>query len=487
MAGQDVKQTPNQIQMYTLRMFIIVAAGMFVPFISNGQQAWTLERCFDHALNNNLHIKQQRFAEERTGNDLRQSYANLFPNLNAISQQGYNYGRTIDPFTNEFATESVAFQRMFATSNVTLFAGFQNVNNIRLHLAQNTAFRYDTERMENDVILSIASAYLQILYFKEMVQVVSQQLEVMEQQVERTRIMMEGGTVARGAMLEIEAQAAQERLNLLNTENNLKLAYLELIHMLDLDPGEPFTIERPDLEVAEENLFHDPSVVLERALAVEPSVMAAGQRIRMAESGLAIARGEQSPRLSLGASYGTGYSGLTRRQVGSEPTGQFTEIGRTASNEAVLRELTTPIFEKISYRDQIRENMNQSLQLELVIPVFNRLQVRRRIQNSQIDLETARVGYELTRNNLTKTIEQAHADATAAYQRFLATTRSQEAFREAFRDSEQRFNLGMISSVEYNESKARLARSEADALQAKYEYIFSARILEFYQGRGFNL
>lgn len=468
-------------------MFIIVAAGLLIPIISNGQPVWTLERCFDHALNNNLHIKQQELSEARTRNDLRQSYANLFPNLNAVSQQGYNYGRTIDPFTNEFATESVAFQRMYASSNVALFAGFQNINNIRLHLAQNTAFRYDTEKMQNDVILSIASAYLQILYFKDMVEVTRQQLEVMEQQVERTRIMMEGGTVSRSALLETEAQAAQERLNLLNMENNLNLAYLELIHMLDLDPGEPFTIERPDLEVTEENLFQDPAAVLERALAVEPSVMAAGYRIRMAESGLAIARGEQSPRISFSASYGSGYSGLTRRQVGSESTGQFTEIGRTVSNEAVLRELTMPIYERISYRDQIKENMNQAIQLELYIPIFNRLQVRRRIQNSRIDLETARVGYELTRNNLTKTIEQAHADATAAYQRYQATTRSQEAFRESFRDSEQRFNLGMISTVEYNEAKARLARSEADALQAKYEYIFSARILEFYQGRGFNL
>jgi outer membrane protein len=473
--------------MYTLRILIIVAAGIFLPVLSTAQPVWTLERCFDHALSNNLQIKQQQFAEERTRNDLRQSYANLFPNLNAYSQQGYNYGRTIDPFTNDFATERVAFQRLYGSSNVTLFSGFQNINNIRMHLAQNTAFRYDTERLQNDILLSIASAYLQILYFEDMVEVTRQQLEVMEQQVERSSIMMEGGTIARGAMLEIEAQAAQERLNLLNMENNLNLAYLELIHMLDLDPGEPFTIEQPELEVGEEYLFQDPAVVLEKALGIEPSVMAAGQRIRMAQSGLAMARGEQSPRISFGASYGSGYSGLTRRQVGSEATGQFTEIGRTASNEAVLRELTMPIYEKVSYRDQIKENMGGSLQLELYIPIFNRLQTRRRIQNSRIDLETARVGYEITRNDLMKTIEQAHADATAAYQRYLATTKSQEAFRESFKDSEQRFNLGMISSVEYNEAKARLARSEADALQAKYEYIFSARILEFYQGRGFNL
>ena len=473
--------------MHTIRLFIILTAALMFPVISSGQTTWSLQRCFDYALSHNLQIKQQQLAEERTRNDLKQSYANLFPNLNGYAQQGFNYGRTIDPFTNEFATERVAFQRMYAYSGITLFSGFQNINNIRLNLAQNTAFRYDTEKLQNDIILSLASAYLQILYFEDMVEVIGQQLEVMEEQVERTRLMMEGGAVARGALLEIRAQAAEERLNLMNAKNDLELAYLELFHMLDLDPGEAFEIERPDITVDEALLVGDPSSVLEKALGFEPSVRAASQRISMAESGLAMARGEQSPRLSFGASYGTGYSGAARRQVGSQSTGEFTEIGRTASNELVLRELTMPIYEKVSYRDQITENMNQAIQLEVQIPIFNRFQTRRRIQNSKVDLENARVGYEITKNNLAKTVQQAHADATAAYQKYQATTLSQEAFRESFRDSEQRFNLGMISSIEYNEAKARLARSEVDALQAKYEFVFKARILAFYQGEGFAL
>ncbi len=376
---------------------------------------------------------------------------------------------------------------MFASSEVVLFSGFQNINNIRLHLARHTAFRYDTRHMENNMILSLASAYLQILFFEDRVAVAREQLEIIQQQVERTRIMLEGGTVARGALLEIEAQAAEEELNLLNAENNLKLSYLELIHLLDLDPQQEFQIVHPDLEVDEGFIFSRPQSVYKKALQVEPSVGAARERISMAEKNLSINRGEYSPRLSFAAQIGSGYSEAARRPIGEEGTGQYQTIGHTESGEAVLREIMMPILEDIPYRDQISDNFNRVIQLRLTIPVFNRLHVRTRVQNSRLELDKARMGYELSKNNLNKTIQQAHADAMAAYQKFLSTEKSKEAFEESFKYTEQRFNLGMVSSLEYNEAKARLARAEVDALQSKYEFIFQTKILEFYQGLGFEL
>ena len=470
-----------------MKFMILITMAVLFPFMLTAQATWSLARCIDHALSHNLSIQQQKNLEEQAQNNLSQSYVALFPNLHAISNQGFNYGRTIDRFTNEFATERVAYQDMYATSDVTLFAGFQQINNIRMHLARHTAFRHDTEKMQNDIVLLIASAYLQILYFQDMVDVAGQQLEVSRQQVERTRILLNGGTVARGALLEMEAQAAQEELNLLNAQNNLTLSYLELIHLLDLDPDDPFEIERPELSIDGAFVLYEPGTVLEKALSQEPSVLAARSRIEMAEKTLAMTRGERSPRLSFATFIGTGYSGAARRAVGQEATGQFMEIGRTASNEAVLREVFNPIIEDIPYRDQISDNFNRVIQLRLQVPVFNRNQTRTRVQNARLDLETARLGYELSRNNLSKTVQQAHADAMAAYQKHLATLKSQEAFEESYLYAEQRFNLGMISSIEYNEARTRLNRSEAEALQSKYEFIFKTKILEFYQGFGFVL
>lgn len=471
---------------YMKTLLTLVLVFLF-PNLLPAQQVWSLERCIDHAMTHNLTIKQHDLIERQAQNETKQSYASLFPSLNAISNQGYNYGRTVDRFTNEFATERVAFQDMYVWGEVTLFSGFQHINNIRLNLARNTAFRYDTEKMQNDIVLSIASAYLQILYFEDMVEIGMQQLDVIRQQLERTKILLERGSIARGELLEIEAQEAQEELNVLNASNNLESSYLELIHLLDLDPGEPFEILRPDLEVDETFVLYEPDLVLEKALDSEPSVLAARSRIEMAEKGLAISRGEMSPSISFATYIGTGYSGAAQRPVGQFATGEYTEIGRTISNEAVVREIMMPILEDIPYRDQVSDNFNRVLQLRVQVPLFNRFQTRTRIQNARLDLENARLGLEMTKNTLSKTVQEAHADAVAAYKKYLATLKSQKAFDESFVYAEQRFNQGMISSLEYNEAKTRLASSEVDVLQSKYEFVFKARILEFYQGMGFSL
>ena len=435
---------------------------LLLPAISSAREIWSLERCFEHARSHNLSIKQQRLLADKASNDLRQSYSMLYPNLNASSNQGFNYGRTIDRFTNEFATERVAFQDMYLASELTLFAGFQQINNIRMNLARNTAFRYDADKLENDIILSIASAYLQILYFEDMVDVARQQLAVSRQQVERTRILLEGGTVARGALLEIEAQASQEELNLLTAENNLNLSYLELVHLLDLDPAVPFAIEKPALEVDGSFVFYDPTTVINRAMMREPSVLASRSRIEMAEKGLQLYQGERYPRLGFTSYIGTGYSGAARRLENQVPVA-------------------------IPYRDQVTDNFNLAVQLRLQVPIFNRFQVHTRVQNARIDLETARLAHDQTQNNLNKAIQQAHADAMAALQKYQGTQKSMYAFAESYHYAEQRFSLGMISSIEYNEAKARLARAEVEALQAKYEFLFKVKILEFYQGDGFVL
>lgn len=443
---------------------------------------WSLQQCIDHALRYNLDIKQQHLNEDRSQADLTQSYANMFPSLGGTSVQGYNYGRTIDRFTNEFATERVLFHNLYGSSDVVLFSGFQNVNNIRYNIARNTAFRYDTEKLKNDIILAIAGAYLQILYHEDLTLIAMEQLDVIEQQLERSRILFEGGTIARNALLEVEAQMSQQQLTLLTAQNNLRLSYLELIQLLDLDPEEPFTVEKPGLEVDESFAFYDSAEAVERTLNIEPSVMAANSRIKMAERALAIARGGHSPRLSFVAQLGTGYSEAATIQTGSVPTGELEQIGFTESNEAVYREVFTPSYQKKPYKDQITDNYNTALYLTLNIPIFNRLQTRTRVSHSRIDLESAQVSYDQQKNSVSKLIYQSHADALASFQQYLATERSLEAFRESFRFASERFDQGMINAIEYNESRVRLARSQAEALQAKYNYVFMVKILEFYQG-----
>ncbi len=471
----------------TLTILIIILTAL-TPSQSKGQTVWSLQQCIDHALEKNIDIRRQRLQAERSGNELFQSYANIFPSLNAGSSGGMNFGRNIDEVTNEVFTQRITSQNIQVSSSYNLFAGFRNINNIRYNLSRHTAFKYDTGRMENDIILAIANAYLQVLYFKDMAEVSREQLEVVQQQLERTRILLEGGTVSRGAVLDMEATAAGHEETMIATENQLELSYLELMMLLELDPSMSFAIERPDLQVDEVQLLNSPDQIVERALLTEPGVLGARERISMAEKGLAITRGQRYPTLTLNASLGTRYSDAAKRPVVNNPGDVPGMYGSPALRQSMnLGGNGQPALETIPYMDQLNDNYYRAIQLSLYIPLFNQFNVRTNVQNSRIDLEQSKLGYQRSKNDISRVINHAHADAQAAYQQYISATKTLEAAIESFRHTEQSFNLGVASTIEYNEARVRADRARINALQSMYEFVFMTKILEFYQGKGFTL
>ncbi len=435
-----------------------------LPESLHGQSVWSLERCIDYALEHNLDIRQQRLEVDRAGHNVTQAYANLAPTLSAGTRGELSFGRTTDNVTNEIFTERIARQGFSASSQVTLFAGFQNINNIRSNLARQTALKYDSESLENEIILTIANAYLQVLYFEDMVEVAAQQLGNAQEQVKRTRIMEEGGALSRGDLLEMEAIAAAEEARYTNVKNNLSLAYLELMTLLELDPTREFTVERPPVEVEDMAILHDPEDVYRKALQIEPSVSAAFKRIELAEHQLSLTRGQRSPSLVLSSSLGSNYSEAFKQQVGNQDD---------------------PVFETIPYRDQMTENFARSVSLTLQIPIFNGLRTRNNIQHARIDRERAEIQLERTKTRLNQLIHQSHADAMAAYQDYLSNSKALEAARESLLHAQESFRLGLLSAMEYNEAVTRFNRAETNMIQSTYEFVFMVKILEFYQGEGF--
>ncbi len=457
------------------------------------EEPWTLQDCIDHALQHNLDIRAQRLQSERSGHDLHQSYAMLLPALEASSAAGYRFGRSVDEVTNEIFTQRLASHRIHGDGRMTLFGGFQTINNIRYNLSRQTAVRHDTRSMENDLILTIANAYLQILYFEDMVEVTREQLDLSQQQVEKTRILFEGGTVSRGNLLEMEAVAAEDEVRFTAAQNHLNLSSIELSYLLELDPEEPFSIARPNtMDVEESQVMQDPSAIVDRSMLIEPSVAAARERITMAERVVDINRGRRLPGLMLSGGYQTAYSEAYTRTISNDNGDSQAAIrafgmpvrhpdpGHPDNHPDVIREI-------IPYREQIRDNYSYTVQLSMRIPIFSNWQIRNNIQHARIDLEQARLGYERSRNNLSQVIHQAHADALAAYKEYMSYNKSLEAARESYAFSEQGFALGLVSSLELNEAKARLNRAEVSALQSMYEFVFKTKILEFYQGEGFVL
>ncbi len=468
--------------MKILRIYFFITV-ILISMSASSQKLWTLEDCINYAYANNIQIKQQSLNVEAAKDNLLQSKAGLLPDINGSASSYYNYGRTVDRFTNEFATDRVRSDNFYLSSSITLFNGFQLLNNIKKSKLDLMSSEYEVEKMKNDISLNVATAYLQVLYSKELLEIAKQQLDITEQQVERTKKLVDAGSVANGSLLDIEAQMATEEMNVVQAQNSVDMNYLTLTQMLELPGKEGFDIEKPLIEVIDSALSSvDVEKVYNSALAARPEIKSAEIKLESSVKSVAIAKGGRSPVISLGGSFGTGYSDA-RREVKDI---QFYEdtIGYTAeaSPVYVLTSIPTYDYSLIPYNDQINDNLNKSIGIGISIPLFNNLRITTNISQSKLAAQNAEYNLQLAKNQLRKDIQQAYSDAQAALKKYNAAVKSVDALKESFRYAQQKFDLGMLTSVEYNEAKNKLAKAESDLLQAKYEYVFRIKILDFYQG-----
>lgn len=450
----------------------------------------TLEQCIDFALKNNIQIKQTELNTDLSKVNLTQSQANLLPSLNANASHSYNIGRTIDRFTNQFADAQVLSQNFGLSTDITLFSGLQNINTIQQNRYTYLASKYDVDKMKNDVSLNVATAYLQVLYAMEALENAKNQMGITAAQVERTKKLVEVGTAANGALLDIKAQLASEELTITTTQNQLDIAYLSLAQLLNLTSTEGFGIAKPELNVANQTLLDvNPNQVYNSAVTTLPEIKSAEFKVKSADKAVDVAWGGLSPRLSFSASYGTGYSGLSQRVIGTPsflgygPNGDFTSAGDTV----LTPYFSSPATEKIPFADQYKNNVNKSFGFFLTVPIFNRFQTKTSIDRARIQMLNAELTVESTKLQVQKNIQQAYADASAGLKKYNATVKTVEAMQESFKYTQQKFDVGMINTNDYNDAKNKLIKAQSDLLQAKYEFVFKTKVLDFYQGKPLKL
>ena len=464
--------------------------AVILMFIINGsiysQESWSLMRCIEYAQQNNLQVKQAELNARLSSNVLLQSRAEILPSLNFGASQNYSYGNSVDPFTQEFKEDNFTSTNLGISSSVSLFKGLQNFNTIQQNQLNLKASLQDVERIKNDISLNIASAYLQILFNYELVDISNSQLETTNKQVERTKKLVEAGSIARGNLLEIESQLAQEELQLVNAQNQFTISYLTLTQLLDLDSIGNFVIERPEIsEVEEEEIQLTVNQIYREAKNVLPQIKGEEYRLKSSEKQLELARGYLLPNLSLNANYGSGYSDARFRYIYGDPT--ETEIGYTSAGDQVFSMISPSSVEDYSFSDQINDNKSLSLSFNLSIPIFNRYQIKTAMDNAKINVLQSQNQYQLVNDQLYKDIQQAHANAVASLKKHKSSSKTVQSTEEAFRYTEQKFEVGNVNSVDYAIAKTNLLRARSDKLQAKYEYMFSIKILDFYMGKPFVL
>jgi outer membrane protein len=436
---------------FALMLLVILFANTL-----HAQKPWSLTDCIDYAHANNLQVKRAQLQADIAGNDLFQSKMNILPSVNASAGRNYTFGHSIDKFTNSFIVDNTVSDDYLLYSEVNLFSGLVNYNAIKANEYNTLSKMQDVEREKIEISFEIATAYLKILFNIELLEVAINQRNVTLMQVDRTEKLVQAGSTAKGDLLEISAQLAAEDLNVTNSKNELNLTYLNLSQILDLDSVNGFEIIVPDSVVPDFSAsIVDVNTVYTESLTFLPHIKSAEYKLQAYEKNLAIQKGILYPTLSLGGTWGTGYS------------------------DNVINSNTNEIY---PYNDQLDLLSSKSISLSLRVPIFNKWEVKNNISNAKINMLDAEVNLDLTKQQLYKEIQQAHNDATSARDKYNSATVAVKSYKEAFGYTEQKFSVGIVNTVEYNIAKNNFIRAESDLLQAKYEYVFALKILDFYRG-----
>jgi outer membrane protein len=444
-----------------------------------------LQQCVDYALAHNISIKQVELSMQSSKIGKDQSIANFFPSINGNAGQNYYFGRSIDPTTNQYTTNQVQSNNFSLSASMPIFDGLQLQNTLKQSNLNYMASQYDLKKIKNDISLNVVTFYLQVLYNQELVKTTEEEVNATKLQRDRTQRMFDVGALAKGSLLDMEAQLSTDEVRLVNAKSQLAQSLLSLTQLLELDTVKDFSIAQPVIDIpsnaAQEN---NVEAVYSTALKTQPDIKSSEYKVMGAQKGVSIAKGGRYPRLSVGGSVSSNYSSVQEDLV-DYIYGAPRQIGYTIDTVPVysLYPEATPVLEKKSFGKQFDDNISQSVGFNLSVPVFNGWSTRSNIKRSKINLQQSQLNHESTKKSLYKSVQQAVLDADAAYNRYGANLKSVEALTEAKNYNEQKFNVGLISTYDFLLSKNNLAKSQADLLQAKYDYIFRLKVLDFYMGK----
>lgn len=432
-----------QLNKIIISLLIIVST----IFTASAQKQYTLMECIEIALENNRNIKQQELNSRQREIAYSQARADLLPNLNASAGQSFVFGRSIG-IDNVYENSNSSQTNFGIGADITIFDGLRMKHNIDARKADMYASVADLEKMQDDIIMSVSTAFLQVLLNKELLSIAENQIKTTEADYARRKALVESGRMAEGELFEIEAQQAREELNIVQAENNLKLALLDLAQIMELESFSNFDVVVPPVEtLIDETALLTSEAVYQSALEHRPEIRSMQYRLESSEKEILMARSQFYPTLSFGVNMGTGYYNMSGRP-----------------ND--------------SFNSQIKNNISNSLGFNLRIPIFNRFQIRNNVDLARLAIANTKLELDKTKLDLRKRIEQAYFNAVAAASRWEAAKKSVEASDEAYRFTEEKHESGRANSYELFLAKNNQTQALSEEAQAMYEYAFRLKILE---------
>ncbi|MCM1094463.1 MAG: TolC family protein [Lachnospiraceae bacterium] len=423
----------------------ILLSAMAACSLFANAETWSLEKCIDHAIENNITVKLRRADLNSSELEVTEAKSRYLPTLSANVGQSWNLGRGLTA-ENTYADRNTSNLQWGASLNLPLFSGMSTTRRVNLAKANLSTVMEQYEAAKEDITLNVIGAYLQVLYCKELNEVALYQVDLSKHELASRSALLEAGKIPEIDMLEARSQLAQDEMNLSQTKNDVALALVDLSQLLELGDIAGFDIE--PIEENELNIL-SPDEVYSAALQRNHSLIAARNNITAADRNISLAKSGYLPTLSFNAGIGSSYYRIS-----------------DTKNE--------------SFGRQMKNNYSTYFGLSLNIPIFDALSTRNSIRRAKVQKVTAMLNYDDARQRVFKAIQQAYYQADGAKNKLKASEVADETANAAFKAMQEKYNLGRATPTEYEQSKAKALKATADRIQARYELILRTRILAFY-------
>lgn len=413
---------------------------------ATADETWTLQRCVDYALENNLTVKNSRLQVDQSEIEVTSAKDAFLPTLSASASEGFNFGRGLTS-DNTYADRNTSSFQWGVNMSLPLFQGLSDVRQLKVAKSSMQQYLMEFEAAKDDLTLNIMAQYLQVLYNKEVTKSAISQLSYSTYEVERQKALVDEGKVAEAYLYDAEAQQAQDRLQVITAENDVRVALVNLANLLQLPTADGFDVAPLDEENPE---IPGPDVVYSRALEHNHSILSARQGIVTTRDRVSYARSGYMPRLSFDASVGSSY---------------YTVAG----------------YDNQPFATQMRNNFSTYLGLRLSIPIFDAFSTRNNIRRARLQETSAQLELDRRESELYKTIQLAYTQATGARDKYLTSSETLDKTRLSFEATRERYALGRATPTDFEQAKNNLFRVEVSRISSRYEYLLRYRILRFYE------
>jgi len=465
-------------------LFLNIVFASFALF-ATAQNKITLQQAIEIGIKNNIDVLQSDLLMQKEDINFKQSKEKMLPDLNVTANHGYNYGRSIDPFTNSFINQKVGYASYGASSNILLFNGLSLQNQIKSNKLGYEASKMELQQAKDNLTINIILAYLQVLSTEDVLTQSQEQVAVTQKQVDRLGILNQSGAILPADFYDLKGQLATDQIAIVDNKANVESAKLSLAQLLNLPYNKNMEVERMPEQNFNINYSGTPDSIYQTALQQFAQIKAVKLRTESAQKNISSIKGGLFPTLSFGGNINTNYSSVATRDyfLNTTETPSSNYVNIDSSKYPVIMKQNNYDSRKINYGDQLSNNLFYTINLGLTIPLFNANRIRNQIKLAKLDYKNTQLVENNTKTQLQQSIERAYINLTSSSDKYKLLQNQVDAFAESFRTAEIRFNAGAITSVDYLIAKNNLNRAQNNLIIAKYDFVLREKVLDYYGGK----